>query len=75
MSWQAIDEMLGLALIDPVFCEALLREPIRAAEDQGFKLTAEEKRFFQGIRAHDLSEFSQRLIAAKNAALHQDRGF
>lgn len=75
MSWQTIDEMLGLAIIDPVFCEELLHAPLVAAKERGFELTSAEEHLVQTIRAHDLSEFSQRIVEAKNSALRLGHEF
>jgi hypothetical protein len=75
MSWQIINEMLGLAIVDPAFREKLLQAPLVAAKDQGFELTINEEHLIQSIHAHDLSEFSQRIIEAKNLAWHLGREF
>lgn len=75
MSWRTIDEMLGLAIIDPAFCEELLHSPLVAAKDRGFELTPAEEQLVQTIRAQDLSEFSQRIVEAKNSTLRQSTDF
>jgi hypothetical protein len=75
MSWQTIDEMLGLALIDPVFREELLQAPLVAAKERGFKLTSDEECLVQSIRAYDLSEFSQCIVEAKNSVLRLGKEF
>lgn len=73
MSWQTIDDMLGLAIIDPVFREELLHSPVAAAKDRGFRLTPDEERLVETIRARDLSEFSQYIVDAKNSTLPQSK--
>jgi hypothetical protein len=69
MSWQTIDEMLGLAVIDPAFREELLHSPLSAARERGFELSPDEEQLVQTIHAHDLSEFSRCIVAAKQATL------
>ncbi|HET8846869.1 MAG TPA: Os1348 family NHLP clan protein [Ktedonobacteraceae bacterium] len=73
MSWQTIDDMLGLAIIDPAFREELLHSPVVAAKDRGFRLTPDEERLVETIRARDLSEFSQYIVDAKNSTLPQSK--
>jgi len=62
MSWQTINEFLGLATIDPNFCQALLKDPLSAIRQWGFKLTAKEEHVLKSIHAEDIAELSQKLI-------------
>ena len=62
MSWQTVNEILGLAAIDPDFCQKLLQEPLRAVQSQGFKLSKEEEYVFSSIKAEDIHDFSQQLL-------------
>lgn len=73
MSWQTIDEMLGLAIIDLAFREELLQSPLAAARERGFELTPDEASLVQAIRASDLSEFSQCIVDAKNSTTLQNK--
>jgi len=59
MSWTTINEIIGLATVDPYFCEELLLHPLFAVQEQGFELTPLEQNIFELIQAQDLSEFSQ----------------
>jgi len=63
MSWETINEMLGLAAVDQVYCQQLLVNPLAAAQAQGFKLTQQEQDILRDIKAHDLYEFSQMVLA------------
>lgn len=62
MSWKEINEILGLATIDPDFCQALLHNPLLAVEEQGFKLTEKEAQVLGSTHAKDIYELSQHLI-------------
>jgi len=62
MSWQEINELLGLAMIDPDFCRKLLTDPLKAANSKGFNLTERERETLCRITAHDLCNFSQQII-------------
>lgn len=64
MSWQTINEILGLAAIDHEFCQRLLVDPLRAAQEQGFQLTSREQSVLSNITARDLHELSQQILAA-----------
>ncbi len=63
MSWQSINEMLGLAIVDQTFCRQLLADPVGSAKARGFELTEREEAILLGITAHDLHEFSQAVLA------------
>ena len=62
MSWQTINEILGLATVDPVFRQALLKDPLPAIHDQGFQLTEREVQALTNVQAKDIYELSQKLI-------------
>ena len=57
MSWKIINEILGLAIVDPTFQGKLLASPLSAVQERGFDLTPEETDILQCIHAHDLCEF------------------
>lgn len=62
MSWEIINQVLGLAAIDPEFASLLLANPDVAIQTRGFQLTPEEQSVFQNARAKNLQELSQQLI-------------
>lgn len=62
MSWIRINEIIGFAAIDQIFCRALLANPLAAVERYGFTLTPQEKRVFQSIVADTLEEFSKQIV-------------
>jgi hypothetical protein len=68
MSWQNINHILGLAMVDTNFARRLLTNPLVAIREFGFELTAEEERVLREVRASDVSELSQILVAK----LHRD---
>ena len=62
MSWKTINAVLGLAAIDEVFRQELLKNPIEAIQRQQFVLTSDEEEKLSKIVAQDLSDFSQQLL-------------
>ncbi len=64
MSWEVVNQILGLAAVDKEFAQALLKEPVAAVQERGFQLTPEEQRVFSEISASNLREFSQHLFQA-----------
>jgi len=62
MSWETINQILGLATLDDDFCQALLQEPLRAIQKRGFQLTQEEKEVFNHITAGTLPELTQHVF-------------
>ncbi|HEY1348435.1 MAG TPA: Os1348 family NHLP clan protein [Ktedonobacteraceae bacterium] len=62
MSWQTINSLLGLAIIDPKFANRLLANPLLAAEEFGFDLTIAEKEVLRSIQARDITELGQILL-------------
>lgn len=66
MSWEIINQVLGLATIDAQFAQELLKEPLAAARRRGFQLTPQEQKVFSETSASNLGEFSQHLLQALN---------
>lgn len=62
MSWETINQILGLATLDDDFCQALLKHPLIAIQKWGFKLTQEEKEALNQITADTLPEFTQQVF-------------
>lgn len=62
MSRETLNELIGLAMISPDFCERLLAHPQQAAHDYGFQLTPEEQKAFGEIRADTIHEFSKQIM-------------
>jgi hypothetical protein len=62
MSWETINQILGLATIDQKFACELLQEPLAAVQTRGFQLTAEEQGVFSQHSAKDLNTLSQYLM-------------
>ena len=62
MSWQAINDMLGRAMIDERFARLLLTDPPLAAREGGFNLTPEESEVLQRVKINDIAELSQVLL-------------
>ncbi len=62
MSWRVINDIIGLATINPDFCRAFLDNPTQAARAHGFTLTLEEEQVLNTIKVNDIYEFSQKLI-------------
>lgn len=60
---ETINAILGLATVDEEFCQALLANPLAAAQARHFELTGDEKELLQAISATTLTEFSQQLVA------------
>ncbi len=63
MSWKNLNEMIGMAAIDQQFCQKLLQSPISAIDEQGYVLTPEEREIVATIRAADIQEFCEQLLA------------
>lgn len=64
MSWESMNEMIGLAMVDRDFCEKLLDHPLAAAQAQGFNLTSKEQEVLKHIATSDIYEFS-RIVLTK----------
>ncbi len=59
MSWETINEILGLAVVDDDFCQQLLKHPLTAIQRWGFHLTHEEEETMRQIAVETLPELSQ----------------
>ena len=73
MSWKTINEIISLASFDPVFCEALLHDPVSAIETQGFELTCEERKVLQGCASLTLVEFCQGVLQRLATPLSEEK--
>ncbi len=62
MSWQTISKVLGLALIDEVFAEQLLKEPQATLMSYGIQLEPGELDALCQCQAQTLSELSDQLV-------------
>ena len=62
MSWEVINQILGLAAIDQTFAQALLNAPVAASSARGFHLTPAEQQVFSQTSARTLHEFSLYLL-------------
>jgi len=62
MSWQAINDILGKALLDQRFAKMLLTDPAHAVREGGFDLTAEELDVFLKIKAENIVDLSANLL-------------
>jgi hypothetical protein len=62
MSWQTINRILGLAMVDAKFAYRLLANPLSAIQEFGFDLTEEEQGVLRQVKASDISELSQILV-------------
>jgi hypothetical protein len=62
MPWKNINQILGLAYIDPNFWKALQEDPLPAIDAQGFELTSLERVLFGKIAIDDLDTFCQSLV-------------
>ncbi len=63
MSLASIHQLIGLAAIDPQFCQELLANPLATIQAQGIELTVAEQEALQDISAQNLSEFSSIVLA------------
>ena len=69
MSWQEINQLLGLALVDADFCQKLLTDPLQAVNSKGFDLTAHEQEVISNITASDIHKFCQHVIVKLSPSL------
>jgi hypothetical protein len=74
MSWETINQILGLATLDDAFCQALLKHPLIAIQQWGFQLTLAEKEALSQITVDTLPAFTQCVFdtLASRKAHHQD---
>jgi hypothetical protein len=66
MSWEIVNQILGLAAVNQEFAQALLKEPLAAIQKQGFRLTSDELRVLSEVSPKNLRELSQCLIRELN---------
>jgi len=62
MSWQTINEILGLAATDKQFAQELLVDPVDAVAKRGYHLTAAEQEAFRCSASGAIDTFSQNLL-------------
>ncbi len=62
MSWQTMNKILLRAMIDPLFAEKLLDDPIRTVQESGFDITLEEQQILSSTKVSDVSELSRLLL-------------
>jgi hypothetical protein len=62
MSWRTVNQILGLASIDPKFRQILQDDPLSATEVLGFELTPEEQEVFRTCASLSFAEFCQQLL-------------
>jgi uncharacterized protein with von Willebrand factor type A (vWA) domain len=62
MSWQAINDILGKALLDQRFAKMLLADPLHAVQEGGFNLTPEELDFFLQVHVENITDLSKILL-------------
>lgn len=62
MSWQTINQILGLAMVDEKFARRLLANPLPTIREFGFDLTEKEEHILREVKANDVSELSQILV-------------
>lgn len=62
MSWQTINEILGLAATDKQFAQELLIDPVDAVVKRGYRLTAAEREAFRRSASGAIDTFSQNLL-------------
>jgi hypothetical protein len=62
MSWQTINTVLGLAMVDSQFASRLLADPLTAIQEFDFDLTEEERDVLRQLEANDISALSQILL-------------
>ena len=62
MSWQTINEILGLAATDKDFAQTLLTDPVATVIQYGYVLTEAEQEAFRLSTANTLDLFSQNLL-------------
>jgi hypothetical protein len=57
MSWRTVNQILGLASIDPAFWHILQTSPLSATEALGFELTLEEQMIFRECASLSFPDF------------------
>lgn len=62
MSWQIINEILGLAATDEQFAQELFTDPVDTVMKRGYHLTPTEQEAFRCSTSETLDKFSQNLL-------------
>jgi len=62
MSWQTINRILGLAMIDEVFADRLLKEPREALNAYGIRLPPRELAILCECQAQTIPELGRQLV-------------
>ncbi|HZO76382.1 MAG TPA: Os1348 family NHLP clan protein [Ktedonobacteraceae bacterium] len=62
MSKETLNKLVGLAMIDPDFCEELLADPLTAALKHGLQLTPKELEVLRQIKVDTIYEFSEQVL-------------
>jgi hypothetical protein len=62
MSWRTINEILGLASIDPTFRQMLQDDPLSTTEALGFELTTEELEVFRACTSLSFTDLCQHVL-------------
>ena len=62
MSWQTLNSILTRAMIDPLFANKLLSNPLEAVHEFGFEITPKEQQILNAVQVKDISELSQLLL-------------
>lgn len=62
MSWKAVNQILGLASINPVFKQQLQQEPLAAIELHGFELTPVELEVFKRFASLPFPQLCEHLV-------------
>lgn len=62
MSWQTLNKVVGLAMVDATFARRLLANPLSTIRESGFELTEEEQDVLGQVKADDISELCQILV-------------
>ncbi len=71
MSWQTINNVLGLAMIDELFADQLLKEPREALSTYGIQLPSNEMEILCTCQARTLPELSQQLLKKLGPNQHE----
>ncbi|GCE12817.1 hypothetical protein [Tengunoibacter tsumagoiensis] len=62
MSWKTINQILGMALHDPLFWQMFQHDPLVFLQSRDFELTEDEKKVLCQSGHQDLAAFCQYLI-------------